>query len=324
MVRNEAHARASPERDRSRRRAGGGDPRAGGDRLGGRGSRRVYLVGGAVRDLLLGRGRDDLDLVVEADPAEIAARLGGEVVSHERFATAKARLGGHEIDIARARRETYERPGALPRGQPGRASPRTWRDATSRSTRWRSRSAATARRRACSTPTGARRPRGRAAAGAPPRQLRRRPDPGAAGRPLRGPLRVRARGARPPSSSRTTDLGTVSAERREAELLRIAAEPTAPQAFALLSEWGLVELRPGGAELAARVVELLDGEPWSGTVRAGARGAHRRPRPAGRGGGPRGDAPRSPLGGRRGGPGARPRRARPRPGARAPSGSTSW
>ena len=40
----------------------------------------VYLVGGAVRDLLLGRGRADIDLVVEGDPAALAAALGAEIV----------------------------------------------------------------------------------------------------------------------------------------------------------------------------------------------------------------------------------------------------
>ncbi|HEX5376623.1 MAG TPA: hypothetical protein VFW48_10760, partial [Solirubrobacterales bacterium] len=48
----------------------------------------VYLVGGAVRDLLLGRGRADIDLVVEGDAAALARLLGAEVVSHERFSTA--------------------------------------------------------------------------------------------------------------------------------------------------------------------------------------------------------------------------------------------
>ena len=37
----------------------------------------VYLVGGAVRDLLLGGRPLDLDLVVEGDPAPVAAALGG-------------------------------------------------------------------------------------------------------------------------------------------------------------------------------------------------------------------------------------------------------
>ncbi len=82
------------------------------------GGKPVYLVGGAVRDLLLGRGRADIDLVVEGDAAALATRLGGEVVEHERFATAKADLDGHEVDIATARAESYPHPGALPEVQP--------------------------------------------------------------------------------------------------------------------------------------------------------------------------------------------------------------
>ena len=82
------------------------------------GGKPVYLVGGAVRDLLLGRGRTDIDLVVEGDAAALAARLGGEVVEHERFATAKVRLDGHEVDIATARAESYPHPGALPEVEP--------------------------------------------------------------------------------------------------------------------------------------------------------------------------------------------------------------
>ncbi|HXR30169.1 MAG TPA: hypothetical protein VN752_03395, partial [Solirubrobacterales bacterium] len=75
----EALARMHPELDRVREVAG--DP--------------VYLVGGAVRDLLFGRGRADVDLVVEGDAAALAARLGADVVSHERFGTARVTLDGH-------------------------------------------------------------------------------------------------------------------------------------------------------------------------------------------------------------------------------------
>jgi tRNA nucleotidyltransferase (CCA-adding enzyme) len=59
------------------------------------------------------------------------------------------------------------------------------------------------------------------------------------------------------------DLGTVSADRREAELLRLAAEDDAAAGFALLAEWGLVELRTGGLELASEVQGLASGPPWS-------------------------------------------------------------
>jgi tRNA nucleotidyltransferase (CCA-adding enzyme) len=75
---------------------------------------RVYLVGGAVRDLLLGGHPLDLDLVVEGEVAEVAALLGGQRTVHDRFGTSTVRTGGHSYDLARARRETYARPGALP------------------------------------------------------------------------------------------------------------------------------------------------------------------------------------------------------------------
>src|SRR6187200_3214815 len=78
----------------------------------------VYLVGGAVRDLLLGRGSSDIDLVVVGDAGKLAARLGAETVEHERFATAKVELDGHEVDIATARTEAYPSPGALPVVEP--------------------------------------------------------------------------------------------------------------------------------------------------------------------------------------------------------------
>jgi tRNA nucleotidyltransferase (CCA-adding enzyme) len=74
----------------------------------------VHLVGGAVRDLLLERAPRELDLLVDGDPAPIAARLGGAWRTHERFGTSTVTLHGHRYDIARARRETYDHPGALP------------------------------------------------------------------------------------------------------------------------------------------------------------------------------------------------------------------
>ena len=74
----------------------------------------VYVVGGAVRDLLLGREPHELDLVVEGDALEVARRIGGRVIAHERFGTATVSLDGVTFDLASARRERYERPGALP------------------------------------------------------------------------------------------------------------------------------------------------------------------------------------------------------------------
>src|SRR4051794_33719546 len=79
----------------------------------------AYLVGGAVRDLLLGReDRADIDVVVEGDVAAIAAALGGEARSHERFGTATVRVGDLVADLAAARAESYAHPGALPEVRP--------------------------------------------------------------------------------------------------------------------------------------------------------------------------------------------------------------
>src|SRR5919206_1564430 len=83
-----------------------------------RGEPGVHVVGGAVRDALLGRAPHELDLVVEGDAAAVArraaARLGGTAVVHERFGTATVTADGYSFDLAGARRERYPRPGALP------------------------------------------------------------------------------------------------------------------------------------------------------------------------------------------------------------------
>jgi tRNA nucleotidyltransferase (CCA-adding enzyme) len=78
------------------------------------GNETVYLVGGAVRDILLGGRPFDLDLVVEGDAAALAASLGDAVLVHDRFGTATVTVNGISYDIAAARSETYAQPGALP------------------------------------------------------------------------------------------------------------------------------------------------------------------------------------------------------------------
>ncbi|MFC2052192.1 hypothetical protein ACFLT4_05640 [Chloroflexota bacterium] len=83
----------------------------------------LYLVGGMVRDLLLGRTNLDLDLVVEGNAIELAQRLSdntrGKLITHPRFKTAKLCWDTWSVDLATARSETYERSGALPRVKPG-------------------------------------------------------------------------------------------------------------------------------------------------------------------------------------------------------------
>jgi tRNA nucleotidyltransferase (CCA-adding enzyme) len=221
----------------------------------------VYLVGGAVRDLLLGRDRADVDLAVEGDAAALAARLGAEPTEHERFGTAKVRLDGHEVDVAGARRETYPRPGALPVVEPASSIVEDLgrRDFTINAMALRLREPVE-----LIDPHG-----GEADLGTGLLRVLHPDsfvdDPTRALRAARYAARFDfALETETERLLRATDLGTVSADRRRAELLRLAAEATAPRGFELLAEWGLVELREGGAELARGVGKLLSAEPWAG------------------------------------------------------------
>jgi len=83
----------------------------------------LYLVGGPVRDMLLQRPQLDLDLVAAGDGLSFARAwaemLEASVTIHEPFLTATVTLpGGRHMDVATARRETYQHPGALPTVQP--------------------------------------------------------------------------------------------------------------------------------------------------------------------------------------------------------------
>jgi len=219
----------------------------------------VYLVGGAVRDLLLGRGRADIDLVVEGDAAGLAGLLGAEVVSHERFSTAKVKLDGHEVDIASARAESYPQPGALPVVEP---AARVEADLARRDFTINAMAIPLRGEPRLIDPYGGRADLGEGIL----RVLHPRSfedDPTRAIRAARYAARFGFElETETAGLLRRTDLGSVSGNRREAELLRLAAEDEAPRAFGLLAEWGLVELRPGGADLTRRVSAILGAAPW--------------------------------------------------------------
>lgn len=79
----------------------------------------VYLIGGIVRDLLLGKSNDDIDIVVEGNGILFAQALqadyGGEIVTHDSFGTATwTHPSGMMIDITTSRLEYYDRPASLP------------------------------------------------------------------------------------------------------------------------------------------------------------------------------------------------------------------
>ncbi|HUS80129.1 MAG TPA: hypothetical protein VM283_02610, partial [Armatimonadota bacterium] len=83
---------------------------------------RAWLVGGPVRDLLLGAARPDTDLAIEGPVEQVAEAIargvGGRVKKTTGFLTATVELDGGEVDIAHARTERYETPGALPVVEP--------------------------------------------------------------------------------------------------------------------------------------------------------------------------------------------------------------
>ena len=87
----------------------------------------AYLVGGFVRDLLLGSPSNDIDCVLEGDAIKIgealAAKFGGRLNSHRRFGTARWYLEESQLDLTNlppfvdlitARQEFYEQPTVLP------------------------------------------------------------------------------------------------------------------------------------------------------------------------------------------------------------------
>ena len=84
----------------------------------GEGFEGVYLVGGAVRDLLMDEPSFDVDIAVEGDGIAfgraLARALGGRVVPHDKFGTAIVVHDGGRVDVATARTEFYDYPGALP------------------------------------------------------------------------------------------------------------------------------------------------------------------------------------------------------------------
>jgi len=80
---------------------------------------RAHVVGGFVRDMLLGRPNLDVDIVIEGDGLAFAQRaaevLGYRIRVHRRFGTAVlVESKTLHLDITSARSEYYTRPGALP------------------------------------------------------------------------------------------------------------------------------------------------------------------------------------------------------------------
>ncbi len=87
----------------------------------------AHLVGGSVRDLLLGQPGRDLDVLTEMPVGPLADalhnRLGGELSCHAAFLTCSLELPTLTLDLATTRTESYPHPGALPVVRAGSLAP---------------------------------------------------------------------------------------------------------------------------------------------------------------------------------------------------------
>ncbi len=226
----------------------------------------AYVVGGWVREVLAGRDPGgDLDVAVDADVGELLDRLDPalEIEVHERhsrFGTATVGIDGLHVDLSRTRRETYAHPGALPDVEPAPIGEDL-------------------RRRDFTVN----------AIALPVRSPHELLDPHDGASDLRdGVLRVLHDGSfaddptrairaaryasrldlepdpRTRELLRETDLDAVSADRRDAELARLAAEPSAPRGFRLLAEWGLLPLDEATLGLIESIDATAPASPWAG------------------------------------------------------------
>lgn len=222
-----------------------------------------WIVGGVARALVAGAEPDaDVDIAVDRELEPLLDRLGVQARRHDRFGTAVVPLGdGRHADIARTRTETYRSPGSLPDVAPAPIEDDLARRDFS----------VNAIAIAIAPPHSVLDPFGGAAdlAAGRLRVLHEgsfRDDPTRAIRAARYCARL---GLVPDRATlqllAAADLGLVSADRRDAELRRLAAERAAAQGFALLDEWGVLPLSEGGELLAAVGRTRMD-PLWSGHV----------------------------------------------------------
>jgi tRNA nucleotidyltransferase (CCA-adding enzyme) len=223
----------------------------------------VYLVGGVVRDLLLGAPAADLDVVLEGGAEALAGIPGYRPERDEHFLTGRLEAGDREIDVAQARAETYPRPGALPEVRPASIEEDlARRDFTVNAMAYPLRKGAQ-----LLDPHGGledlrdgrlRVLHDRSFVDDPTRALRAARyaarfgfelDPGTAG------LLAAA------------DLSTVSEDRIQGELRKIAAEEDPARALRLIVEWGVLpSLDPAAPDRVAEVVRVASAPRWADWV----------------------------------------------------------
>ena len=80
---------------------------------------KVYVIGGFVRDHLLGRPSKDIDIVVEGKGTDLAEAFAkkvgsGDYALYENFRTAMVRVDDLEVEFVGARKESYRRESRKP------------------------------------------------------------------------------------------------------------------------------------------------------------------------------------------------------------------
>ena len=220
----------------------------------------AYLVGGVVRDLLLGREVADLDVAIEGD-AEALAELSGFSLEREGlFLTGRLEEGNAKIDVAQTRAESYPAPGALPEVRPASIS----EDLARRDFTVNAMAFPLSGGRQLLDPHGG---LDDLRAGL----LRVLHDGSFIDDPTRA-LRAARYAARfgfepEPETARLlreADLSTISENRIDNELRRIAAEDDPAAALRLIAEWCVMpSLDPQAPERVAEVTRLASDPPWS-------------------------------------------------------------
>jgi tRNA nucleotidyltransferase (CCA-adding enzyme) len=225
----------------------------------------AYLVGGAIRDLLLGvDDGPDLDVAIEGEVDALSHVPGFELEREGLFLTGRLELDGLKVDVARARAESYAHPGALPEVRPATIEEDlARRDFTINAMAF----PLAADREELIDPQGGvddlragrlRVLHERSFLDDPTRALRAARYAARFGFELEpGTAKLLER----------TDLSTVSDDRVQAELRRIAAEDDPGGALRLIVDWEVMPaLDPAAPDRVAEVARLASEPPWAGWV----------------------------------------------------------
>jgi tRNA nucleotidyltransferase (CCA-adding enzyme) len=223
----------------------------------------AYLVGGVVRDLLLGRRVTDLDVAIEGDVEALADLPGFSLERDGLFLTGRLEQGDVKIDVAQTRAESYPRPGALPEVRPASIA----EDLARRDFTINAMAFPLSGDRELLDPHGGLDDLAQGLL----RILHEGSFVDDPTRALRAARYAARFGFEPePDTARLlldTDLTTVSEDRVDNELTRIASEEDPAAALRLIVDWGVMpSLDPQAPDRVAEVAGLASAPPWSDWV----------------------------------------------------------